>query len=163
MWLTIRYALLGLSLGLGEWFLMNIAPVLGVVRLVLIVSLIYILRRYSYKAFVIGVFGMFVRDIGSSSFFLPVHILLFVVISAGVHLFSTHVISHKSVSGFVVAGLIGFLVYRVLYGFVLLSIGVNIFSFGLFWREIVVSFIVYISVVIIRNQQWRILRVSKYG
>ncbi len=156
-----QYVFVGIGLGLLEWTLFNIAPVFGMVRLVLMVSLVLLVRGHLGAAFVVGCSGMFVRDVGSFSFEIPVYMILFVVLLGLFSLFARRIVTYHSMIGFGLFGLFGFAIFRLMTDIGSWMATGSAYSFRyFFWTEIFVSFIIYIVSVAVLQRKWRVLRVD---
>ncbi|MAG12174.1 MAG: hypothetical protein CMI52_05235 [Parcubacteria group bacterium] len=157
----IRYIFFGVSLGLLEWLLFNIAPFFGMLRVVLMVSLVLLVRGHISAAFVIGFSGMLVRDIGSFTFSFPLHAALFVILITALSLFARRLVTHHSMIGFGFFGLLGFVCFRVVTDVAQWIVVGSAHSFTFFfWTEIFLSFMIYIVIVGILQRKWGVLRVD---
>lgn len=160
----LSYMLLGVFLSMLEWTLFNISSGLFVLKIGFICVMVLFVRGYFAGAFAAGLGSAVVQDIGSFMFGFPLRMIVFVGVFFVLYAISHRFVRHRSMSGFAVLGGIGFVLMRGVFDIaVALLVRIPISSMHFFWTEVVISFSVFMLIVIIRNQRWRVLKIRNYG
>lgn len=154
----------GVFVGLLEWLVLTVFPVMSVVRVSLIVVSIVVLRQYISAALLFGMSSLLVFDIGSFLVF-PAHMVSFLLCVLIILLLFNRLVTHRAFFGYLLGGLIMIAGHRVFVGVFSwlltdLSFSDVMLRYPSVWLEVFISFAVYAIVVFWLYRRWKIIHVD---
>ncbi len=107
----LLWLIVGFVCALFEWFLLNLHPLLGGIRVALIVSLTCLMRQRYDEMLIVGIGASLVRDM-FNSFALPVYMITFLCIYIVTVRLMKRFVSHHSLVSYVCISALSFVLFR---------------------------------------------------